>query len=158
MSHLAPVSSPNNPPNPPPTHGGKRPGAGAPRGPRPATIARQAAIYALFDDPAERALLAHISPLDIIEIASRRLLADGRLFAAAHLAALAAPYRHFRKRTVVTDPAGLPIPPASPTALGGFGGVEPEPLRPLQPTDPVHRDIVINRIPRGARKGKRCAG
>lgn len=139
------------------THGGRRPGAGAPRGPRPATIARQAAIYALFNDPQERALLGHISPLDIIEVAARRLLADGHLYAAAHLAAFAAPYRHYRKRVLTLDPAGLPIAPASPTPLGNFGGVPPEPLRKLELTDPTEREITTNRIPRGSKKHKRCA-
>ncbi len=140
-----------------PTHGGRRPGAGAPRGPRPATIARQAAIYALFNDPQERALLAHLTPLDIIEVAARRLLADGHLYAAAHLAAFAAPYRHYRKRTLTTDPAGHPIAPATPTPLGNFGGVAPEPLRKLDPTAPPERDIITNRIPRRSKKHKRCA-
>ena len=94
------------------THDGGGRGAGAPRGPRPATVERQAAIYALFNDSHERALLASISPLDIIEVAARRLLADGHLYAAAHLAAFAAPNRHYRKRTLTTYPTGLPtVPP-----------------------------------------------
>ena len=126
---------PLSPPDPSPmrrphrsTHGGKRPGAGCPRGPRRATVERQAAIYALFDDPHERALLDRIAPLDIIEVAARRLLADGNLYAAAHLAAYAAPYRHHRKRTVTTDAAGHPVGAARPTPPGE--GVAPKQLAP----------------------------
>ncbi len=131
-------SDPPSPPTDRPRNwGGRRAGAGAPRGPRRATVERQTAIDALFDDPHERALLARLAPLDIIEVAARRLLADGNFYAAAHLATLAAPYRHTRKRTIVTDAAGRPLspPPVRPA------GVEPELLRKLDLTPAPAVDV-----------------
>ena len=110
-------SDPPSPPTDRPRNwGGRRAGAGAPRGPRRATVERQTAIDALFDDPHERALLARLAPLDIIEVAARRLFADGNFYAAAHLATLAPP----------------PVRP---------GGVEPGLLRKLDLTPAPAVDV-----------------
>ncbi len=83
-------------PNPAPRAAGLDPAEPVPFRPRRATVQRQAMIYSLFHDPYELALTGHITPLDIMEAVSRRLVANGHLIDAARIAANAAPYRHPR--------------------------------------------------------------
>ncbi len=88
---------PHDAPDPAPRAAGTDPAEPVAFRPRRATVQRQAMIYSLFHDPYELALTGHITPLDIMEAVSRRLVANGHLLDAARVAANAAPYRHPRQ-------------------------------------------------------------
>ena len=79
----------------------KKRGVGRPKGPSKATLERRKYLLSLIKDDIEEEILGTLSPLDVIELAVRKLLAAGRYVDAAELAVKAAPYRHGRIATVI---------------------------------------------------------
>ena len=81
--------------------GGKQPGAGRPLGRRNnKSIDREAKLLALINDDVEERVLGHLTPLDVMALAVRKLLAEGNFMDAAEIAARMAPYRHGKVATV----------------------------------------------------------
>lgn len=109
--------------------GGKRPGAGRPKGSRsPATIKRK--------EIAERALAEGITPLEVMLRTMRDHFAAGRLDQASAVAKDAAPYMHPRLAAVEHSGPG--------------GG-------PIEHKDVSYRDVLADRLARiAARRGARA--
>lgn len=80
--------------------GGARPGAGGPSGPTAKTRERQAYLASIVKDVVLAEAFEHVTALDIMEIACRKLLEMGKLTEAAEVAAKLAPYRHGKQPTV----------------------------------------------------------
>ena len=74
---------------------------GRPKGPSKATLEREAYLRSLIEDDLEEKVLGALSPLDVIYLAIRKLLAAGHYVDAAELAVKAAPYRHGKIATVI---------------------------------------------------------
>ena len=108
------------------THGGARPGAGGPSGPRPETLARLARLreIAHLDEAGED--ITHLSNLDLVQLQVWRLWNSGRCKDAAELAFRLLPYHHSRKPNISITRAEAPDA-AEP---------EPEPPPPARPSTP----------------------
>ena len=118
------------------THGGARPGAGGPRGPRPETVARLARLREIAALDAHGEDVSGLSNLDIVQIQIWRLWSQGECKAASDLALRLLPYQHARTPSVsitrierVTE-AEAPHPGAAPSEAEA----EPVPSRPHPPT------------------------
>ena len=113
------------------THGGARPGAGGPPGPRPETLARLARLREAAHLDALGEDISHLSNLDLIQLQIWRLWNRGLCGEATELAFRLLPYHHSRKPTVTVSRAEPPeTEAASP----------PEPLPPpARPSTPRPR-------------------
>ncbi len=113
-------------------HGGARPGAGAPRGPRPCTIAWEGLIAGLVRQEVGKAAFALMPRANVLRLAARIFMFDGdpELAARAYSQAnrLARPHSRKPARSAKTPPRISSPPPA----------VEPlpDPGR-REPIDPV---------------------
>ena len=83
-------------------HGGKRPGAGKPKGAKhKTTLAREAIMKGIFVEGED------LSPLDVLVTVMKQAMKKKNVSLAMHAASLAAPYMHHRltSSTLKGDPS-----------------------------------------------------